>query len=180
MAEFEIKIGERGPYRWLITPTHDFDTLLSVCPGVVLGKYIAVTSFDSGCLYLGDSEKADGWKSRKGVAYSSVIKSVDSLPQRGGWDEWYVFDTPTDLGQLDRGNIFESSLERGQIFALVNYGQGFVSGLRNQESPATEFWKQMEWIAAESFIADDCENLIFVSKNATIFESALLALALAD
>jgi hypothetical protein len=65
----------------------------------VLGKYAAVTSFDSGSLDLSDGEKAAGWESRKGIAYSPLIQSVATLPARGGFDEWYVFETPVDLAK---------------------------------------------------------------------------------
>jgi hypothetical protein len=38
-------VGSQGPYEWLVTD-EDFDVLL-LCPEVVLGKYVAITSIDS-------------------------------------------------------------------------------------------------------------------------------------
>lgn len=43
-----LTVGSRGLYEWLVTD-QQFD-LLQICPEVVLGKYIAITSIDSGPL----------------------------------------------------------------------------------------------------------------------------------
>ena len=55
-----MNAGSHGAYQWLTTTGHDFDSLLTLCPAPVLGKYVAVTSFDSGSLSLNDEEKAAG------------------------------------------------------------------------------------------------------------------------
>jgi hypothetical protein len=39
-------VGSQGSYQWLVTE-EDFD-LLQLCPEIVLGKYVAITSIDSG------------------------------------------------------------------------------------------------------------------------------------
>jgi hypothetical protein len=46
--------GALGAYQWLTTYQHDLDTLLQSCPQTFLGKYIAVTSLDSGPLNLNE------------------------------------------------------------------------------------------------------------------------------
>jgi hypothetical protein len=61
--------GERGAYQWLTTE-FEVDGLARLCPKIVLGKYLAVASFDSGSLSLSDEEKANGWRLRNGIAYS--------------------------------------------------------------------------------------------------------------
>jgi hypothetical protein len=141
----------------------------------VLGKYVAVTSFDSGSLDLDDKEKAAGWESRKGIAYSPRIQSVGTLPERGGFDEWYVFATAVDLGEKGRGNIFEAPLSPGQVEVLVNFAEGFDLHQPNELVPL--FWRQLEWIRPESYIADTHHLLTFVSTNRNIFAAALHALS---
>jgi hypothetical protein len=51
-------VGAQGRYEWLVTD-ENFD-LLQLCPEIVLGKYVAVTSMDSGQLIPTDRESALG------------------------------------------------------------------------------------------------------------------------
>ena len=164
-----VKSGSHDAYQWLTTTAHDFDSLLTLCPAAVLGKYVAITSFDSGSLSLTDGEKAAGWESRKGIAYSPLIRSDGALPERGGFDEWYVFGTPVDLGEKGRGNVFEAPLSAGQVEVFVNFGEGF--DLHEPDSLVALFWRQLEWIRPESYIADTHHLLTYVSTNRSIFEA---------
>jgi hypothetical protein len=54
-------VGSHAEYQWLSTEPGNITTLLRSCPDVVPGKYLAVTSIDSGTLRLTDQERADGW-----------------------------------------------------------------------------------------------------------------------
>ena len=49
-------VGSQGRYEWLVAD-EDFD-ILELCPEIVLGKYIAVTSIDSSQLVPTDKETA--------------------------------------------------------------------------------------------------------------------------
>lgn len=170
-----VKSGSHDAYQWLTTNAHDFDSLLTFCPAAVLEKYVAVTSFDSGSLSLSDGEKAAGWESRKGIAYSPLIRSVTTLPERGGFDEWYVFGTPVDLGEKGRGNVFEAPLSAGQVEVFVNFAEGFDLHQLNDLVPL--FWRQLEWIRPESYIADTHHLLTFVSTNRNVFAAVRQALS---
>jgi hypothetical protein len=90
-----LTVGSQGLYEWLVTD-RQFD-LLQVCPDVVLGKYVAITSFDGGPLVPTSGERLLGWESRGRIAYSPKIQNVASLP-RAEYDEWYIFGRPADLG----------------------------------------------------------------------------------
>jgi hypothetical protein len=141
---------------------------LQVCPEVVLGKYIAITSIDSGPLVPTEKEKAAGWESRGQIAYSPKVEKAESVP-RAGWDEWYIFGSPTDLGTSHLGeNVFEVPQVQGHISVLVNYC--FALHRPETKHLATLFWEQIEWIRPESYIADS-DYLNFVSMNKTIFAS---------
>lgn len=160
-------VGSEGLYQWLVSD-QQFD-LLQVCPEVVLGKYVAITSIDSGPLVLSDHEKAAGWQSREKIAYSPSVLKVEDLP-RMGWDERYIFDKPTDLGTSHLGeNIFEVPQQEGNVSVFVNY----CFALHNPEmnSLISLFWQQMKWIRPESFVADS-EYLTFVSANKSAFARA--------
>lgn len=166
-----LTVGSQGLYEGLVTD-QPFD-VLQICPEVVLGKYVAITSIDSGPLVPTDKERAAGWESRGQIAYSPRVESVDSLP-RAGWDEWYIFASPADLGTSHLGeNVFEVPRGPGQVSVLVNYC--FALHRPDNESLATLFWEQIRWIRPESYIADS-DYLNFVTMDKTLFASVRAAL----
>ena len=60
--------GSRGPYQWFVTKHDDLPTLIKSCPEALAGKYIAVTSLDSGPKNLTDEEESLGWRSQNDIA----------------------------------------------------------------------------------------------------------------
>jgi hypothetical protein len=172
-AKSTMATGSSGAYQWLTTSKHDLGSLLAACPQAVLDKYLAITSFDSGSLVLNQEETASRWESRNGIAYSPKIQSVEKLPQ-GGFDEWYVFNAPADLGQLFQGNVFERPLRAGNVAAFVNFG-GFSLNNLAVQALVDLFWPQLESIHPESFIADG-HFLNFVSRDHELFAAVRTAL----
>jgi hypothetical protein len=163
-----LTVGTQGPYEWLVTD-QQFD-LLQVCPDVVLGKYVAITSFDSGPLVPTNEEKATGWESRDNIAYSPKVQNVASLP-RADYDEWYIFGGRTDIGTSHLGeNVFEVPQEQGHVSVFVNYG--FALHPPERASLATLFWSQIARLRPESYVADN-DYLTFVSENKALFSSVL-------
>jgi hypothetical protein len=164
-----LTIGSQGVWEWLVTD-RQFD-LLRICPNVVLGKYVVITSFDSSPLVPTDEEKAAGWESRSNLAYSPKIQDVASLP-RAEYDEWYIFVSPVELGTSHLAeNVFEVPQEQGHVSVFVNYGFALHPSER-AGGLAHLFWSQMERIGPESYVADN-EYLTFVSANKTLFVSVL-------
>jgi hypothetical protein len=172
-----IAKGQHGEYQWLTTE-YEVDGLARLCPKIVMGKYLAVTSFDSGSLPLSDEEKANGWQSRNGIAYSPRIEAIGSLPPTDGFDEWYVFESPTNLGALCHTNPFDPRPGPGQLHAYVN----FYLVLHDSETDAVRdlFWEQMNWINPESFLGESAPYLSFASENKDIFSAVLESLSNAD
>ena len=175
--------GSYGAYRWLTTGQHDLDTLLQRCPEALIGKYVAVTSLDSGPMALTEEEASAGWQSRNEIAYSPRIRSAhDCRTERwpggecAGFNEWYVFDSPFDIGQLWHGNVFEAPMTPGQVCTFVNF-LGFA--LHNPEMSALVnlFWEQLDWIQPESYIADGDVLLTFVSRDEGMFAAVRNALS---
>jgi hypothetical protein len=74
-----METGSRGRYFWLTSADHDLDYLLTSCPQIFLGRYLTVTSFDSGSLVPNEDEVVAGWECRGGIAYSPKIESVEKL-----------------------------------------------------------------------------------------------------
>jgi len=178
-----LHTGSCGDYLWLTSEDHDLSNLMLFCPETVLNKYLALTAIDSGVLEVTDLEKATGWKTRKGVAYSPRIKSVAGLPHEerhgycdAGFDEWYVFKEPTDIGERRETNIFEAHFQLGCIWVFVVFSRW---GLHDPSMQVVTdlFWKQMEWIQPESFIADGDAYLNFVTRNKDLYVTVRSALA---
>ena len=163
-----LTVGSQGIYEWLVTD-ESFD-LLQICPDIVLGKYVAITSIDSGELVPTEKESVAGWRSHERIAYSPKIQNAEDIP-REGWDEWYIFGSATELGTSHLAeNVFEVPHDQGHVSVFVNYG--FALHPPERTSLAYLFWPQMERIRPESYVADN-DYLTFVSANKTLFATVL-------
>ena len=116
--------GENNGYQWLVSTDSDCD-LLRLCPAVVVGKHVAITSFDSGPLALREQEQAAGWRTHGGIAYSPKIQDSSIVPQEY-FSEMYVFEQATDLGVLadPKVNTFEQGVQQRLVHAFVNFHFG--------------------------------------------------------
>ncbi|MGA7462195.1 MAG: hypothetical protein WBW69_18330 [Candidatus Korobacteraceae bacterium] len=169
----QLQSGSKNGYQWLVS-TDRRRGVLGCCPDVVLGKYVAITSFDSGPLQLTEAQMIAGWVSRGEIAYSPEIRHVNTVPQ-AYFSEAYVFGAPTNLGVLadPKKNIFQSEIQQGQVHAFVN----FDFGLHDPEYAdlAHMFWQQLGWMKADSYLAEN-DYLIFVTANAKVFARVYEAL----
>jgi hypothetical protein len=178
-------VGAHGEYQWLSMIDCDISTLVRLCPDVVLGKYLAITSIDNDMLHLTDQERAEGWwtpdvaKVFTGtswsspqyhndcrVAYSPRLTSIHGLPNethdeyRGGFNEWYVFEQPVPPGEME---------------VFVNWG-GFRLNNPDYQWCADRLWEQLARLAPESYIADGTV-FTFATRNKGLFTSVLAAFA---
>jgi hypothetical protein len=169
--------GSHGAYLWLTADQRDLQSFLQRCPRVLVGKYIAVTSQDSGPLIVTDEQRLAGWQSRNDIPYSPQMQSAERIRYGAcaGFDEWYVFQSPFDLGQLRHDNVLESSMTPGHVFTFVNYF-GFALHEPEAQNLLDLFWKQLGWIQPESFIADGALFPTFASRNKDLFASVCQAL----
>jgi len=169
--------GLHGEYEWLTTRRDGLDALLRACPQVVIGKYVAITSFGSSPLPLNEIEKNAGWESRKGAGYSPKVQTVETLPFEE-YNEWYVLQSPFDLGQISQTDVLKYPLPSGEIAVFVNYG---CFRLHMPDVPAMQdlielFWTQLESINPESYIADG-DLLNFACRNKDLFAAVRAALS---
>lgn len=171
-------VGSHGQYQWLTMVDRDITSLLSICPEVVVGKYLAVTSIDSGSLRLTEEEKSAGWWTAEAgrvfrgtswsppeyrddwkVAYSPRITSIHGLPNEthdeccAGFDEWYVFEQQVPAGEME---------------SFVNWA-GFRLYDPNYQWCTDRFWNQMLRIEPESYIADGTVFTV-VTRNSALFD----------
>jgi hypothetical protein len=162
--------GFEDGYEWLVA-TCSLGDVLSVCPNLVMGKFVAVSAFDSGPLVLTEKEKADGWNSLFGIAYSPRIAALETLPYDNCYDEWYIFGEHTEIGRIaEQGsNIFEGWHNKDTVYQFVNYHLGLH--LEEQKPLADLFWMQVRRLQPEVYVADCQSYVTIVSNNKELFAS---------
>jgi len=163
-----LTVGTHDDYHWLATEQF-LDDLLKLCPEIVIGKYVAVTSIDSSPFHSSEQERAAGWEHRNGIGYSPVILDPSAIP-REGWDEWYIFDFPTDLGDMAArdASVFQTDLIHGQLHSFVN----FNFRPTDTDGLAPFFWKQFERIRPLTYVAESDYNLVLITCDSHLFEAA--------
>jgi|SRR5579871_945855 len=180
--EVFFNAGSHPPYRWLTSSEQYIDTLVGLCPEILIDRHLVVTSIDSGDPWLTDNQKRAGWELRCGNVCSPRLATTDELfyqrdygPGTPGWDEWYLFDdVAPDLGERLRGNPFEeaTSPRPGRLMIFVGYPSLALHDPAEAENPIVGmFWRQLDWIKPESYIADGRDCLTFVSRNAALFDT---------
>ena len=164
-----IATGSRGDYQWLTTG-HEMIQFLELCPEIVLGKYLAVTSWDGGVLRPNEREISLGWESRGDIGYSPRVASIGNLPLLNRPDEWYIFETPVDLGQRSNAHPMVESPQVNLVGVFAN--TGFRIHDPYFANWADSFWNQFEWIRPESYIADGGSCLTFITAKRQLFTGA--------
>ena len=173
-------VGASGDYHWLTSVDHKITDLLRLCPDVVLHRYLAVTSIDSGALHLTEEERHRGWwTAEEGrifrglpdgaredrddwrIAYSPCLDSIHGLPNEtheeccSGFDEWYVFERAIPVGDIE---------------TFVNWGLRLYDP--SWKWLIDRYWEQIARLAPESYIAEGAV-FTFATRNAALFTSVL-------
>jgi len=168
-----VVTGTHGAYDWLVADRTLRD-VLEACPELVVGKYLAITSFDSGPLALSESEIAERWESRDGIAYSPRISRIDGLPYDNCYDEWYVLDAPRTIGIREEScsNPFEEH-DPSVVFTPVNR---HFSPNHEDQQVLELFWRQLDRIRPTSYIADCTAFVTLVTSDKQAFAKARMSL----
>ncbi len=151
--------GRRGDYHWIVWSSQILEELVSAVPQIAVGKFVIITSFDSGPFVPTDDMIKRGWVLKSGMAHSPRISHPDELPC-DQYDEWYIFPSRTEIDPLE---------------VFVNY-----SGFRLRYYAADielhgllqRFWLQMERLQPESYLAEG-ESLMLATRDAGLYEDAL-------
>jgi hypothetical protein len=131
--------------------------------------YLAVTSLDSGPFLPDDAEKVAGWWHKTGITYSPRIESLKTLPPHELYDEWYIFRAPRELGEIDREDVFNAPISPGHVEVFVNF-YGFALDAPEVQELVSLFWRQMERIQPESYLAQsDYGFMTFVTRDPKLF-----------
>jgi hypothetical protein len=158
-----IHSGRHDDYFWLASdsPRAHLPVVLASCPELVVGRFVAITSFDSGPLTPSDEERAAGWTFDGRVMYSPRITAATPVPHEQ-FDEWLVFD--------------EETRELPELEVFINWG-GFTLAVE-QEQPdhyrelRERLWAQLARVSAESYVGEG-DRFLLASSNRAVFECAL-------
>ena len=121
-----------------------------------IGKYVAITAFDSGPLIIANDESEIGWYNVEKVAFSPLIKQ-DTLVPSGGFDEWYIF------------NDVSSNFKPTEI--LVNFAEIKIcnEALTIQQKITYDiFWKEVKRNSPCMYLAEG-GTLILATKDKKLF-----------
>lgn len=162
--------GHRCGYHWL-----SFDgeillgSLLVSLPEITLNQYLAVTSHDSGLMLPTPAQIASGWRVEGEVTHSPLIRTIRELEfLRGDFDseyynECYVFCERKLLGPRYRGDFFQFDEASGELQVFVNL---LAFNLADCDEGILEgFWRQMERVAPQTYIAEGEGVLSVASKD---------------
>ena len=176
-----LNVGSHGAYRWLTSDQENMNALLRLRPEIVMGKYAAITTYDSGVLRLTDTDRRAGWQSRNGIAHGPRIRTAADLPECARFEpaelyqEWYIFEAPADLGALSQEDVRVSPPEPGHIVTFVNYSHWVLHDPQTQDLTDL-FWKQLEALQPESYFGEGEDYLTFITRNPGFFDGVLKAL----
>lgn len=159
-----MNFGANGAFHWLSSDCHNLRHLFALSPELFLGRYLAVTSNDSGVPRLTQERQNLGWRFESGMLYSPILASPDfliSIPSQiegaegPAFEEYYLFDSPPpDLQPLE---------------VFVNYY--ITLGIAPAHPKEPDFRKQISRIQPLCYLADGADELIVVSKSQALIAS---------
>jgi hypothetical protein len=168
--------GTQGKYFWLEDVTLSFNGLLELCPEFVLGKYLVITSFDSGPLRLNDKDFNRGWLQHNELAINPSIESVQDIPY-DEYDEWYIF---SKIPLLEEFKVFVNysmfSLRDPEYLLIGGEATGDIVGRRYEAERIKEmqesFWLQLKLKEAETYISVG-DRLILATQRQILYEKLI-------
>ena len=149
--------------------------MLELCPEFVLGKYLVITSFNSGPLVLNASDFENGWLKHDELAINPSVRSVSHIPY-GEYDEWYIFDRPpllegfkvfvNNCGFLlrDPNHLLDGLEPTWDIAAPAHHGET----LRLWQEL---FWMQLELKRVETYLASG-DRFILATRIEALYHRA--------
>lgn len=172
--------GKHDDYSWVVSSTHGLDHVINTCPEILLDHYLAITAFDSGAIEPSPEEQELGWFATAGVMFSPKLRSVVGLPH-DGYDEWYVFEKPTQFVPDDvfvnyGGFTLEDAervLERlGTSTDLVGQ-RAFIDVCRDR---LNLFWRELNRVGPETYLAEG-DLLVVACRSPRLMDAILVAVA---
>jgi hypothetical protein len=139
---------------------------IHACPESVVGRFAAVTCFDSSPPSLTETEVARGWSSTShGTAISPELRSSADLPGDDSWDEYWIFDEPAPATPLP-------SFVNCSAFSLAQAESEWAE----TASLRTSFWEAIEKVKPLAYLSVG-DRVVAASTDRELIESMAAALA---
>ena len=164
--------GKQGKYYWLEQVNRTFDDVRRICPEFLEGKYLVVTSFDSGPLMLTDEEFRSGWLQHDELAINPFVKSFKDVPY-DEYDEWYIFPNAPPLEDFKVFVNYSSFSLRDPEYLVTEAEPTWdLAGRRDQAERVKElqelFWLHLESKQPETYISAG-ERFILATQRAQLY-----------
>jgi hypothetical protein len=178
-----MESGRVGEYEWVESHSFDLGKLLKNYPEAVVGKYVVISSFDSGPLEPSPEEVAKGWHKRGELLMTTRVSGASELPFEQ-YDEWYVFPQATvpKIAEVfvNYGDFTLTPPDQFVQRAATTGAQADLVGAKHLASQLAErqllFWEQLRECKPESFIADG-NVFMFVCRNSELFRNVRNAIS---
>jgi len=162
-----IKKGTHGVYTWFQVKNNYLTTLIDSIPELVVGKYVAIASYEGEHYKLRSGEIKSGWQQINDIALSPVVKQAGDLPNNQ-FDEWYIFSKliPFIIKEsfINYGGFSLSKRKMDNPFLPAAYKKQLTENSTLADDRESRFWKQIELVEPETYIAEN-EKLIVVTRN---------------
>jgi hypothetical protein len=171
-----MSTGKQGEYYWLELPNLFFNDVLRVCPEFVEGKYLVVTSFDSGPLTLTDEEFKRGWLQHDELAINPSVESVYDIPYNE-YDEWFVFSKAPRLEEFKVFvNYYLFSLRIAE-YLITEAPMTWVLEDRTDQAERIKalqelFWLQLELKEAETYFSAG-DRFILATRRQDLYKKVI-------
>jgi len=166
-----LNTGENGEWTWFESPDNTLATIIEQCSNALIGRYIAVTAFDSGELTPTVEERAAGWTKKGTVALSpkTTRANVNALPY-DNYDEWFVLTLPRtfdyDHGFVSYGEFSLVPAEQLRRDADPSWDKPSLdAAIERRDGLQKRFWATLNRIRPETFIADGDSPMTVVTRN---------------
>ena len=160
----------RGRFTWFEWARFGMGDLLRLCPQAVVGKYVAISAFDSGPLRLSKKEIASGWIQLGELAISPRIADVAILPYEQ-YDEWFVLEQPREFAVPARFASYGQFTLRDPSFlaegADPTWDRKAIEADQERLAALQDaFWRCLEGSGATSYFGDGDRFVAVTSDGA--------------
>jgi hypothetical protein len=158
--------GAQGQYQWLESSSHSLQNLLSVCPDLVVGRSLAITSFEERSLI--ERLEACSGRIMGPVVHVPSVANISALPL-SGVKEWYGFVSAISESKL-------TSFVRNHWFTLGPAAVARVpqENLWDLQRAVRLFWQELQRVQPESYVSRG-QRLVLATRNPVHFTAILRA-----